>query len=395
MFRNCYRAVTLLFLCCSSSMFAQHPVVDSVLTKIRLDSLVAYVNDITGENPVLVNGVSDTIKSRHKNRPGNELAYRYILQKFTSFGLLTDSMVFSVTGKNALAIQPGSLYPNSYVILCAHYDSMPNASVSPAADDDGSGVAAVLEAARVLSQFVFEHSIIYAIWDEEEQGKIGSAAYALQANNNNDSIVGVLNMDAIAWDGDDDGVAMIHTGSVSNSLALAMLIDAVNVNYAIGLDLNLTNPGATYSDHASFWDQGFGAVLIIEDWQYDANPHYHTATDLIDYFNLPYYEKMSRLSIASTAELAVPVGFLSTEEKNDESVRLFPNPSSGLVYVALEHFHENISIRLSDLQGKTVLVQDFVNTRRFALNCSEMNAGYYLLHIRSKLWQKTLRLVIN
>jgi Zn-dependent M28 family amino/carboxypeptidase len=259
----------LIIFCTAQFSQAQNPHLTSILNDIKIDSLVNFVENISGEKGVVVNGNLDTIYSRHKSRPGNELAFKYIIQEFERFGLQSDSMIFSATGKNALAIQPGTLYPDKYYIICSHYDGMPNLPIAAAADDDGSGVAATLEAARVLSNYQFEYTIIYAIWDEEEQGKVGSLAYSNLANTNNDSIMGVINMDAIAWDSDNDDAAMIHVKPIGTSFQISDTIQSINTNYSIGLNLAITNPGATYSDHASFWTNGFGAVLVIEDWTFD------------------------------------------------------------------------------------------------------------------------------
>jgi hypothetical protein len=89
----------------------------------------------------------------------------------------------------------------------------------------------------------------------------------------------------------------------------------INSLYNIGLTLQTINPGATYSDHASFWNNNFGAILLIE-YDYDFNPYYHSSSDLIQYFNMPYYLKMSQVSLGVTATLAqltdiVPIEMLS------------------------------------------------------------------------------------
>jgi hypothetical protein len=364
---------------------AQNPYITSILNDIKIDSLVNFVENISGEKAVTVNGNTDTIYSRHKLRAGNELAYDYILQELNRYGLQTDSMVFSSTGKNALAIQPGSVYPDKYYILCAHYDDMPNLPIAPAADDDGSGVGALLEAARVLSKYQFEYTIIYAFWDEEEQGKVGSIAYANLANANNDSIMGVINMDAIAWDSDSDDAAMIHVRPIGNSLELSDTIQSVNSTYGINLNLAITNPGATYSDHASFWTNNFGAVLIIEDWTFDANPHYHTDTDLIAYFNLPYYLKLAKLSIASLASLATPVGFAGTRPiiKRDE-IYVYPNPFSDMLNIDVSKINKGIAeISIYDLQGKTWLMTSVDSNGFIQLDLSKFPSGIFILELKS------------
>lgn len=378
-------ALLFLFFCISVQYAnAQNPIIQTILSEVELDSLLQNANAISGETGVVVNGITDTIKSRHKTKPGNELAFRYLRQRFEQYGLQTDSLIFSATGKNILAIQPGMVYPNQYLILCAHYDCMPNVNVAPAADDDGSGVATVLEAARILSQYQFEYTIVYAIWDEEEQGLAGSAAYATQADNQNDSLIGVLNMDAIAWDSDSNNVAMIHTGATANSLQLAMMIDDVNIDYTIGLDLNLINPGATYSDHASFWNHGFGAVLIIEDWQFDANPHYHTITDKVQYFNAAYFHRMAKLSIGSTATLAVPYTLNTNENEAFENLVLFPNPGGSWFIVELnETSFDPVEIQVHSSDGKLVFAQNYSSQNNMRIHSGTWEKGLYFITIQS------------
>lgn len=364
--------------------YSQNPIITSIINDVKIDSLVNFVENISGEKGVNINGNVDTIFSRHKTRAGNEIAFKYILSEFSRYGLQTDSLVFSATGKNALAIQPGSVYPNKYYIICGHYDDMPNLPIAPAADDDGSGVGAVLEAARVLSQYEFEYTIIYALWDEEEQGKVGSLAYANLANTNNDSIMGVINIDAIAWDGDNDSAAMVHTKtSAANSLQISDTILSVNSTYSLGLNLALTNPGATYSDHASFWTNNFGAVLLIEDWTFDPNPHYHTDSDLIIYFNLPYYERMARLGIASLASLAVPVGSLSVHEtSSNTALKVYPNPTKDFINIQLDESINRITLYNSN--GSVITEQNNINNHLSSINMENFDSGIYILVIETK-----------
>jgi hypothetical protein len=227
----------------------------------------------------------------------------YIKQKLDSYGLTTFNQNWSSTGRNVYGVQTGTDFPNQQYIICAHYDDTPPGSTAPGADDNASGTAAVLEAARIFTQYQSKYTIIYALWDEEEQGLVGSAYYAQQAALAGDSIRGVINLDMIAWDSDNDDFAEIHTRSVGNSYDIKDKMVDVNATYNIGLTLQINDPGTTLSDHASFWSNGYGAVLLIEDWQ-DFNPYYHTTNDKVQYFNQPYYHKMSRLALGTVATLA-------------------------------------------------------------------------------------------
>ncbi len=352
-------------------------------------------NEVSGEVAVVVGGVTDTIKSRNRNRPGNELCFKYIRDKFISYGYQVDSMTFGVNGKSIWAIKTGMVYPNEPVIICGHYDGMPNLSDAPAADDDGSGTAAVLEAARVLANEDFEYTILFAIWDEEEYGLAGSAAFATAYDNANDTIHGVINMDAIAWDSDNDSIARVHTRPTANSEIIADTVVAVNTDYNIGIDLQVNNPGATYSDHASFWNHNYGAVLMIQDWDNDANPHYHTVTDEVQYFNIPYFHKMARLSIGATAAFAVPYApGAGIGEETEERIKLYPNPVHGLLNIKWQEEYK--MIQLVDMLGKIVYSSMIIHeAKNFTLDLSSYHQGVYMVKLINGHQQVVKKIIKN
>jgi hypothetical protein len=298
--------LTLLLICSAQSyLIPQNSTVQAIINQTNLDSLVYFVKELSGEVQTIINGSPYTIVSRHKNNPSNDKAADYIKQKLNSYGLTTYDQWFSGTGRNVYGVQLGTEFPNQKYIICAHYDDMPSGSVAPGADDNGSGTAAVIEAARIFSNYSFPFTIIYALWDEEEQGLVGSAYYANQAANAGDSIIAVLNMDMIAWDSNNDSVAEIHVRPIANSMMLKDKMVEVNSTYNIGVNLNIINPGLTASDHASFWTKGYSAILLIEQYYGDFNAYYHTVNDKLQYFNLPYFHKLSKLTIGTLATLAL------------------------------------------------------------------------------------------
>ena len=171
--------------------YSQSPVVQSIINQTNLDSLIFFVEELSGEVQTIIGGTPYTIVSRNKNQPSNDKAADYIEQKLEYYGLDVYNQSFSSSGRNVYGILPGTEFPNQSWMICAHYDDMPSGSTAPGADDNASGTAAVLEAARVLSQESFPYTIIFALWDEEEQGLVGSDYYANQASANGDSILGV------------------------------------------------------------------------------------------------------------------------------------------------------------------------------------------------------------
>jgi uncharacterized repeat protein (TIGR01451 family) len=209
-------------------------------------------------------------------------------------------------------------------IVGAHYDSVSEDryNVAPGADDNASGVAAVLETARLLSQYRFRHTLHFVTFAAEEQGLIGSGVYAWQARLAGTPIGGVINLDMIAWDANDDDVMEIHTGLRSDSQALGAAFLDANSTYTIGLVPETIISGASRrSDHASFWDQGYPAIQAIEDSR-DFNPYYHQTSDTLDRLDPAYAAKFVQATVATLAELAdlIPPG-VSVEHTGPEWIR--------------------------------------------------------------------------
>ncbi|GBD86928.1 bacterial leucyl aminopeptidase precursor [bacterium BMS3Abin03] len=306
-----------LFFLIPDTALSQSPVIQSIIDQTNIDSLTYFVKELSGEVQTIIGGTPYTILSRNKNQPGNDKAADYIQQKLEFYGLDVYNQSFSSTGRNVYAVQTGTDFPNRKYIISAHYDDMPYGTIAPGADDNASGTAAVLEAARILSNYASEYTIVYALWDEEEQGLVGSSYFAQQAALAGDSIMGVINMDMIAYDSDNDAVGEIHIRPVANSLTLKDTMVEVITNYNTGVNPSIINPGTTASDQASFWNNGYGALLLIEEYYGgDFNAYYHTTNDLISHYNFPYYLKMSKTGLGTLATLVnitniVPVELVS------------------------------------------------------------------------------------
>ncbi|MHA2100963.1 MAG: M28 family peptidase [Candidatus Kariarchaeaceae archaeon] len=308
------QSIFLLILTLPNISHSQSPVIQSIIDQTNIDSLIFFVEELSGEGSTLIGGAPYTIMSRNQFQPGNDKAADYIEQKLEYYGLAVYNQQFSSSGKNIYGVQTGTEHPDKQYIICAHYDDVPNATIAPGADDNASGTAAVLEAARIFSQYVSDYTIIYALWDEEEQGLVGSNYYAQLAQSEGDSILGVINLDMIAWDSNDDGVGEIHVRPIANSIDLKSLMVDINSIYNIGLDLQTINPGSGRSDHASFWNMGYGAILLIENFYGgDFNAYYHSTNDLVTHFNQAYYLKMSKTANGTLATLVNVAGIVPVE----------------------------------------------------------------------------------
>ncbi|MBL7952225.1 MAG: M20/M25/M40 family metallo-hydrolase [Flavobacteriales bacterium] len=398
------KLLTLTALSLTFSVRAQDPVVAAIVDAVDIDSMMLYVREIAGEMPVDLGSGEITIETRHKLDPGNSLAQTYLEQKLTGWGYDVSAQEFSATGRNVLATKLGYVHPEEVVILCAHYDTFVSSPfLAPAADDDGSGCGALLEAARILRDIPFEYTVVLAFWDEEEQGKVGSIYYASHAAGDDAVIKGVVNMDAIAYDGNGDTKARVHARpTAANSSAIADTVFAVLDRYEIDIDLLLTTPGAVYSDHASFWSSGYGAVLIIEEFTGDANPYYHTPNDLTEHFDIPYFQKLAQLSIGSIATLAVPfdptAAVPDAAQDKGRDLSIFPNPSQAEATLLIHGAHSGtMRVSMSNALGQVVAVLGgtFNNgLQQVQLPLAELPGGAYTVTVSdASNWTASTRVI--
>jgi hypothetical protein len=288
-----------------SSIFCNAQTVADFIKETDLPLLKKTIDELSGEVPTTVNGTAQTIRNRVSSK-GNDIAADYIKEKLNGYGLTATDQIYkagATGGRNVYAIQLGKTKPKDIYMICGHYDAV----ADYCADDNLSGTVTVLEAARILSKYCFESTIVYALWDEEETGLNGSKYYAAQAKSRKDNILGVLNIDMSAYDGDNDKNFDIDCNSNANSLAMKDLLLQLVSTYKFNLIGNVVNPGTPDSDHASFWPT-YGALLLGECWsKKDVTPFYHNAKDRASTLNFPYYYEMVKLAIAYMATAAVPI----------------------------------------------------------------------------------------
>lgn len=386
--------MTLMVTC--SATRAQNPIIQSIIDAVSIDSLIHDLGLLSGEAPIDIGNGPELLFSRNESQPGNALAADWLQARCQQMGHSPFVDVFDGgDGENVLVEIPGFVHPERKVIICGHYDALPGggAVAAPAADDDGSGTVAVLEALRVLSAHTFENTLVFAMWDEEELGKLGSIHYANGIDTGDVHIVGVVNMDAIGYDGDGDGLMRVHAKNVANGLALKDSAMMVNDTYAgLQLPMAINLPGATYSDHASFWSRGLSAILIIEDFDDDANPHYHTSSDRVEYIDQPYFQGLARLSIGTAAVMARPlmdgtaVGPAPPAPVRP-SLFVHPNPTSGTAIVRTDLLEGDASLALFDVMGRPVMEiasgSSAMGKRLFGLDAVRLVPGSYVLRLSS------------
>jgi len=184
-------------------------------------------------------------------------------------------------------------------IICAHYDSVYG---SPGADDDGSGTAAVIAAAKLMSSYAFNNTVKFVAFSGEEQGLWGSHYYVEEAVENNDDIVAVLNGDMIgfALREEDESNVKIYENDESEWITDFTADLSDEYSEIFGLEV-LPSGSSSGSDHYRFWQAGYDAVFYAE---YNFNEYYHSSKDTIEHMNIPYAVRITKLMIATLADLS-------------------------------------------------------------------------------------------
>jgi hypothetical protein len=324
------------------------------------------VNEIEEVNYTSVWQSLDDFETRYTFTAANDAAAVWMYDVFASYGLQVEFFEHEQSGlrKNVIATLPGEVNPARVVYLTGHFDSTseyPYVS-APGADDDGSGTAALLEAARVLSQHRFRRTIKFAAFNGEEQGLVGSSQYVEHIHGQGENVMGCVNLDMIAYRGTDPAPPdlIIYTNDVSHPLA-EILQDAAAQYLPDDLEPIIVNQPLGASDHASFWSWGYEAILGIEEyaWGGDFCPWYHTSDDRIERYPTEYPTHVTKAAVATIAHLAIPVRVVDAPIlASAPALQLHPaqpNPSRGSTTLRFDlPIPQHVRLSIHDVSGRRV-----------------------------------------
>jgi len=325
----------LLLVATVLTVFFPHNLHVEANTSAPLDDPVTDMISLVSESNIniTVQTLQD-FNTRYAFSENCSLSGEWLYSKFSEYGLWAEYDYFNYqnhTLKNVVGTLNGS--SDNIYIISAHYDSINvkdeikstddvNAS-APGADDDASGVAGVLECARIMSRYRFNATVKFVLFSAEEQGLIGSRYYAEKMKNNSEKIIGDIQLDMIGY-----GNNSIDVVTNSESEWIPETMENLSVDYEIGLEVNkVVNSSIRYSDHASFWDKGYCGVCLIENSNPSAsNSYFHSKNDTIDKLNFTLIRKTAQLCIATLsviANLLLPDLTVSDIKFSDE------NPAQG------------------------------------------------------------------
>jgi hypothetical protein len=424
-----------LLLLVTFSSFAQ----DSTYNKILRMKDSVSVGNITGHIRVLE--YSGGHYSRVTFTPGKDSAAVYIRNEFEKIpGLIVELDTFYIADAdtpynekalyNIIATIPGKKNPNKQFILGAHYDasaSRMGAAVwnsqwytikAPGADDNATGVASILEIARLLCDtninYYNDQTIKLIAYAAEEYNPsysghhLGSIRHAKNAKLNNEQIVGMISIDMVGFNSSQFYNSIVTNNSQS---FLGQKINYVRDLFDIDIQTSSTPfPSGTYSDHQSYIDEGYSAVLLIENappWNsnlqygYVANPYYHTSYDTAGTVNMELTAKVAQLALATAASFAavlsdageteIPGGYNLSQN--------YPNPFNPSTTIKFNlPSRSEVTLRVYDVLGKeiAVLINGELNggIHKVEFNAAGLSSGLYIYQLITPGFSETRKMIL-
>ena len=341
----------------AQTIINRDPKIDAMVKQVSSDSLKAYINKLVSF------GTRSTLSSTTDKKRGIGAAREWVVQKFNEFGkesngrltAYVDTVTLQPDGRrvnkavnlgNAMAVLKGTdPGDNRVYIIGAHLDSrvsdVMNATAdAPGANDDGSGVAGVIECARILSKHSFPATIVFVAFSGEEQGLLGATHLANGAIAKSWNVDAVLNNDMIgsnhsnetgiidntrvrifseglpAYELDKKAAGIRNIGGENDGAPrqLARYIKEVGERYVDHLEVVLIYRNDRFlrgGDHTPFVQKGMAAVRITEMNENYNHQHQDLRTeggieygDLAKFMDFEYLRKNTGLNLASLANLA-------------------------------------------------------------------------------------------
>jgi len=220
-------------------------VVWEMLDQLNKEEALIDLRRFSGDEPICIDSECYTIKNRLTGSEGLQWAKDYIYKELASLGYYVEFQDWSKSGyadQNIIAKKWGTLFPNEEVYFVAHIDGAKTVwrNRFPAADDNASGVADILEVARILSNYSFGRTLVFFFSTGEEQGTLGVKSYLNGLSQEGlSSIKYVINIDMVGYDEDHNGAMELWHGDHSPSLVLTQLISEIIVAYHLNLSPSL------------------------------------------------------------------------------------------------------------------------------------------------------------
>ena len=331
------------------------------------------------------------------------LKNKYLQFGYTANQLQEDSYTYTgstAVCKNLIVTKVGTVYPNTYVIVCGHYDSIGGTGTN----DNGSGLVSILETARLLQNIPTEYSIKFINFSGEEDGLYGSKHFVSAIVNstspkmdirlvlNLDEVGGVagLTNDTITCERDTNNSP--STNNAQSSIMTNELITCVEL-YS---PLNTLLSYAYASDYMSFQSNN---EIITGLFETHETSHKHTNTDLLIYMDPVYNYNVAKATIGATMHFAVAAtSALGNDSfQNDNQVSFFPSPAKDVLNINLGNITDaDYSFSLIDLQGKVVVNKQIENAHLIeSVSLDGLSKGMYLAVLQTVTKKITKKIIVE
>ncbi|WP_300568256.1 M28 family peptidase [Flavobacterium sp.] len=378
--------------------------VNGIYAQTFIQGYANVVNQATQAN--ITNNLTEYealgVKRRGTTALQNTLTW--LKNKYSSYGYTNSQMVedsytnSTYTCKNLIVTKIGTLYPNTFVIVCGHYDSITGTGTN----DNGSGVVSILEMARLLQNIPTEYSIKFVNFSGEEDGLLGSQHYVssiVNGTNPKMDIRLVFNLDEVG------GVAGMtnnnitcerDTGNPSTNNAMSNTKTNELIT-CVGLysNLNTTLSYAYASDYMPFEENN---EIITGFFETNETSHKHTATDLLVNMDPVYNYNVAKAATGAVMHFAVASATLGRNDFNEDfQVTFFPNPTKDSININLGVLLEKkYQFTLIDINGKVILEHMIENPKQLEnINISNVSKGIYLATLNAGDKKVTKKIVIE
>ena len=405
----------LAFAAMFSTLRAQSPGdLENILSQISADSVYATVQD-------LQNFGSRSAVRGYGSSDGNKDVALYIAQRLENYGITTEIDSFYIQGAtgpfgvflyqwfyNVKGVFPASNpIDDSLILVGAHLDAIAlsyskvNIVNAPGADDNASGVAVMLELARIIHEnsLQFRRDIHFMAFDLEELGLLGSAYDAQKRSEAGEKIALMMNNDMVSNQPEDEDWKLTlrwYDNAVDAANRAAAICEQYTTLEPVILPETENWELATRSDSYSYYRVGYRAIFAHE---YTFSSSYHTVNDVTDSCNYPYLAEVARYNMAMLTAYADPTSDVGVENHPAISrTYAYPNPSCGKVILQYPLEQDSpVSISVLDLRGCTLLHYDngiqSAGICHSELDLSSLPAGLYLCQIRTGNSIETLKLL--
>ncbi|MGB1307737.1 MAG: M28 family peptidase [Oceanihabitans sp.] len=323
----------------------------------------------------------------------NWITQRYSDLGYTDVVIQTFPYSQSGTSNNIIVTKTGTTYPNKYIILDAHYDTINGTGTN----DNGSGTALLLEVARLLLNVETEYSIKLIHFSGEENGLIGSSYYVNNTvNTENLDIKLVFNIDQVGGTSGEPNNKIYcerdQSNPQSNNAESATITNILANCMELYSSLDTVISHAYASDYVPFENNG---EIITGLYEYDESPYSHTSQDVLSNMDPDYLYEVTKGALGALLEFAIATT-LSTPDFTTQQIDIYPNPSStGIINLNIPEANtNNTSLTLYTILGKKVYSKNNLTSNE-KLDFKNLQKGVYLATIEIGNKKITKKIVLN